>query len=234
MSNTFTGWPTDGPAFLTEIAAANTPEFWTAHRERHATSVHGPMRALAAALEPEFGPMRVFRPQVNRRFRPDVPPYRTDTGGVATSPGSCVLAVVLSATALSVSAGHWMFDAAQLRRYRTAVDGESGGELEGLLAGLAGFAVDEARQLTGRPRGYPGDHPRIGLLRHRGLQVSRAWPVGAWLGTTEPLDRVRDAWRSVGPLVRWLDTHVGAADPVPARPRPAANERLGEPLGAPT
>lgn len=219
MTTPFSGWALDGPALLGEIAADNTPEFWARHRDRHAASVLGPMRALAGALEPEFGPVRVFRPQVNRRFRPDAPPYRTDTGGVATSSGGSVCAVVLTATALSVSVGHWSFDGPQVQRYRAAVAQEPGAELAAVLAGMGEFAVDEHRSLTGTPRGYSADHPRIGLLRHRGLQVARSWPVGPWLATPEPIDRVRDAWRSAAPLVRWLDGHVGTPDATKERLR---------------
>ena len=224
MSSTFTGWPPDGPAFLTEIAADNTTEFWAIHRERHTRSVHAPMRALTDELEPEFGPLRVFRPHVNRRFRPEAPPYRTDIGAVARSPGGVVLAVVLSGSVLTASAGHWMFDAGQLRRFRFAVDGGPGVELESLLTDLGGLELDTTRRLVGRPRGCPADHPRIELLRHRGLQVQRVWPVGAWLATSEPLHRVREAWRAAEPLVRWLDSHVGAPDARPPRPRPVAAE----------
>lgn len=211
------GWTADGPALLGEIAADNTAEFWAAHRDRYEAAVLAPMRTLAAALEADHGPVRVFRPQVNRRFRPEAAPYRTDSGGVARSAGGCPLGVVLSATALTVSAGHWMFDAGQLRRYRAAVDGVPGPELEGILAALPDFAVDETRRLRGVPRRCPADHPRIGLLRQRGLQVTRAWPVGDWLATDEPLRRVRDGWRAAGPLVGWLDAHVGAPDAAPAR-----------------
>jgi hypothetical protein len=221
MSSTFTGWPTDGPAFLAEIAKDNTREFWDANHERHERSVLGPARALAAELEPEFGPLRVFRSLVNRRFRPDAPLYRTDTGAVATSWGGSQLAVVLSATSLTASAGHWLFDPGQLRRFRAAVDGEPGGELEAVLADLPGLTLDQTRRLAGRPRRCPATHPRIELLRHRGLLVTKAWPVGEWLATAEPLHRVREAWRAAGPLVRWLDTHVGEAEPVAPRPRVA-------------
>jgi uncharacterized protein (DUF2461 family) len=220
MEHTFEGWPAGAPTLLAELAADNTAEFWAVHRERHAAEVQAPMRALAAALEPEFGPVRVFRPQVNRRFRPDAAPYRTDTGGVATSAGGCTLAVVLSAATLSVSAGHWAFDGPQRRRYREAVDGTPGAELTAILDALEGLALDTARVLSGTPRGYAAGHPRIGLLRQRGLQVGRSWALGPWLQSEEPLHRVRGAWRAAGPLVDWLDRHVGAADPAPVRPRP--------------
>jgi uncharacterized protein (DUF2461 family) len=218
----FQGWPPDATALLVEIDADNTPKFWAAQRHRHAAAVQGPMQALAAELAGEFGTLRVFRPHRNRRFRPDAPPLRTDTGGVASTAGGAVLGVVLSATALLVSAGHWSFDTGQLRRYRAAVDGPAGEELVHLLNGLHGLAVDPGRVLVGNPRGFRSEHPRIGLLRHRGLQVTRSWPVGDWLGTREPLRRVQDAWRAAGPVVRWLEAHVGPGEPPVPRPRPAS------------
>jgi hypothetical protein len=222
MEITFEGWPAEAPALLEQLAADNTPEFWTAHRDRFEAGVCGPMQALARALEPGFGTARVFRPQVNRRFRPDAPPYRTDTGCLARSAGGCVLGVVLSSSALTVSAGHRAFDGPQLRRYRAAVGGEAGAELGTILDALDGWAVEEPRMPAGRPRGYAADHPRLGLLRHRGLQVGRGWELGCWLQTAAPLERVREAWLAAGPLVGWLDEHVGPADPVPPRPRPPA------------
>lgn len=205
---------TDATAFLAEIADDNTREFFLAHRDRYAREVHAPMRALAAALEPEFGPVRVFRPYRNRRFAPDAPPYRVDAGGTARDGG---LGVVLSATALTVSAGTWRFGPGQLRRYRAAVDEE-------LAAWLSGRDLGSTPRLTGRPRAVAADHPQLDLLRLRGVQVVRSWPVGEWLGTSAPLRRVRAAWRESAPLLAWLDRHVGPADPVPPRPRPVVAE----------
>jgi uncharacterized protein (DUF2461 family) len=216
----FEGWPADATVFLAEIGADNSREFWTAHRQRHAAAVQAPMQALATELAPEFGPVRVLRPAVNRRFRPDAPPYRTDTGGVATTVGGCAVGVVLSASALSATAGHWSFDAPQLRRYRAAVGGPAGEELSALLAGLDDQVLDPGRPLTGTPRGVRADHPRIALLRRRGLLLTRSRPAGEWLATREPLEWVRAAWRSAAPVVAWLDEHVGAAEQV-QRPRPA-------------
>lgn len=214
----FTGWPSDATAFLAEIDADNTREFWAANGHRHSTAVLGPMRALAAELEPEFGPIRVLRAHRNRRFRPDAPPYRTDTGGVAAGPGGAARTVVLSTTALTTAVGHWTFDPGQLRRYRVALLREPGEELVGLLAG---HQVDRRRSLRGLPRGFKGDHVRIDLLKLLGLQVVTTRPVGDWLSTREPLERVRAAWRVAAPVLAWLDEHVGPAAPVPPRPRPA-------------
>ena len=160
--------------------------------------------------------------RVAREFRPDAPPLRTDTGGVATSPGGCGMAVVLSVDALTVTAGHWRFDAGQRRRYRAAVDGvESGETLVGLLRRLAasGLPADPEGELQILPRGWEPDHPRVSLARRRGLQVVRRWELGPWVATPEPLERVRSTWRAAAPLVEWLDTHVGPASPRPAPPR---------------
>jgi hypothetical protein len=218
---TFTGWSAEATALLAEIAADNTRESWAVHGPRHAVAVRAPMRALAAELEPEFGPVRVLRPYRNRRFRPDVPPLRTDTGGVATGPGGATLSVVLAATALTTAVGHHTFDPGQLRRYRAAVDGAAGAELVSLLRG---HVVDIERTLVRAPRGVRAGHPRIGLLRLRGLQVVTSRAAGEWLATREPLDLVRSAWRAAAPVLGWLDAHVGPAEPVPPRPRPARAE----------
>ncbi len=256
---TFEGWPADAVAVLAEIAADNQAERWPDLRDRHTAAVRGPTLALAAGLEPEFGQIRVFRPHVTRRFRPDAPPLRTDTGGVAASPGGATLAFVLSPSQLTVTAGHWRFDRAQLRRYRAALAAspsafadaacasqspgtlrsvgtvcegpgasDPGAELIVVLEQLAGQGCvpDPDGETRGTPRGWRADHPRIALARRRGLQVVRRWEVGAWISTAEPLERIRAAWRAFGPLVEWLDTHVGAPDAVP--PRPARPPSAGE------
>jgi uncharacterized protein (DUF2461 family) len=59
------------------------------------------------------------------------------------------------------------------------------------------------------PRGYPKDHPRIDLLRHKGIAMMKTWPVGAWLGTQKAKDRVVETLRAGVPLNDWLARHVG-------------------------
>lgn len=210
----FRGWPADATAFLRGIAADNTAAFWAAHRHRHADAVQAPLRALAGELREEFGELRIFRPYRDRRFRPSADPYRTDAGALCTSAGGTVRTVVLSGTALAVELGRYAFDGPALRAYRAAVGAAAGADLAVVLAALTGgpgFVLDGTRRLAGRPRGAPPDHPRLDLLRHRGVLVRRVWPAGDWLGSAEPLRRVREAWRVAEPLVCWLDEHVGPA-----------------------
>jgi uncharacterized protein (DUF2461 family) len=207
----FAGWPADALAFLAELEKDNTRGFWTANVHRYRAALLGPTRALAHALTAEFGPPRVFRPHVDRRFRPHADPYRTDTGVTVAGPGGTPYAAVLSVRGLSVQVGYQIFDTAQLRRYRAAVDGAPGEDLVAVLAALHGdgLAPADVPALISRPRGCPSDHPRLPLMRLRALHVDRAWPAGPWLGTGEAVDRVGEAWRVALPLAEWLAAHVG-------------------------
>lgn len=274
----FEGWPADATAFLAELAADNTAEFWSAQRHRHAQAVRAPLQALAGDLAAEFGELRIFRPYRDRRFRPAAPPYRTDAGGICFSAGGTARAVLLSPAGLVAEVGRFALDGPALRAYRGAlgamgaagpvagaggavVDGPvtgarpegagagavpdgtpaglvpeagdsptgaagalpapvdsptgtaAGARLAGVLAHLTahGFVTDDVRLLSRTPRGVPAAHPHAELLRRRSLLVRRSWPAGPWLGTREPLERVRAAWRAGEPLVAWLDEWVGPA-----------------------
>ena len=59
------------------------------------------------------------------------------------------------------------------------------------------------------PRGYPRDHPRIELLRHRAVIAGRALPGTSSIGRDAALDHVASTWRAAEPLNVWLDEHVG-------------------------
>ena len=70
------------------------------------------------------------------------------------------------------------------------------------------------------PRGYSKDHPRVELLRYKGLVAMRTWPVAAWLGTAGAKKRVVEVFESSAPLLAWLHAHVGPAEDAAARPGP--------------
>ena len=73
----------------------------------------------------------------------------------------------------------------------------------------AGFTTMAHEVLKTAPRGTAADHPRIELLRHKGMAVMKAWPVGAWMGTAKAKDRVVTALRAAAPLSEWLTRNVG-------------------------
>ena len=58
----FTGFGEDAVEFYDGLEADNSKAYWTDQREIYENDVRAPMQALLAALEPEFGPGKIFRP----------------------------------------------------------------------------------------------------------------------------------------------------------------------------
>ena len=77
-------------------------------------------------------------------------------------------------------------------------------------AARAGGLEVVGESLRTAPRGYPRDHPRGELLRHKALVAGRSLPGAAGIGRDEALEHVAAAWRAAEPLNAWLDEHVGA------------------------
>jgi uncharacterized protein (DUF2461 family) len=59
------------------------------------------------------------------------------------------------------------------------------------------------------PRGYPAEHPRIELLRYKGVVAWQEWPVEPWLTTPDAKRRVAAFLVATRPLAAWLASHVG-------------------------
>ena len=95
----------------------------------------------------------------------------------------------------------------------TVDDGRRGEDLTKRIAAIEGEGVTIAgAQLKTRPRGVDPDHPRLDLIRRKGLYGHRGWPPDDVLHEAGALDRVVATWRVVRPLVEWLDDHVGPTE----------------------
>jgi len=205
---TFRGWRSEALEFYEGLSADNSKTFWTGHQAVYETQVRAPMVELLGALEPEFGSGKIFRPYRDVRFSADKSPYKTHLG--AWLEGGCYLQ--LSADGLAAGCGMFHLTPDQLDRYRHAVaDDGTGTELTGLVAAIehAGIAVHGRDSLKTVPRGYPKDHPRLDLLRHKGIATWQEWPPAAWLGTAAAKNRIVEFLRAGRPLRHWLDVHVG-------------------------
>ena len=215
----FRGWPDSALAFYRELELDNTRAFWLAHKETYDRDVKAPFEALSGLVADEFGPLRVFRPHRDVRFSKDKSPYKTRCYAVTEGEGGESYYVEVSAHGLVVASGYWMMANDQLDRYRRAVDDEEAGRsLEGILAELAARKLsNEGPGLRTAPRGYPRDHPRIELLRHKSVAVMRRFPPAPWLGTPAAADRIVEVWRAAGPMNRWLAQHVGPSTEPPPR-----------------
>jgi uncharacterized protein (TIGR02453 family) len=202
----FSGWPIEAVEFYEGLQADNSKVYWQSHKEVYELYVRGPMEQLLAELSDEFGPGKLFRPYRDVRFSADKTPYKTTC---AATLGRAYIS--FSAEELAAGGGLYMPDAPTLKRYRIAVDREKPGtELAGIVADLhrAGYRTMAHEVLKTTPRGFPADHPRIELLRHKGIAMMKTWPVGAWLGTPEAKDRVVATLRAGAPLNDWLARYV--------------------------
>jgi uncharacterized protein (TIGR02453 family) len=203
----FTGWPEEALDFYDGLAADNSKTYWNAKKAVYTDKILTPMSELAEELAPEFGEPKIFRPYRDIRFSKDKTPYKTHIGVVIGGSGY----VQLSAEGLGVGAGMWEMSPEQLARYREAVASDLfGPEVERIAAGLEqdGITVHGHAVLKSAPRGYPADHPRIALLRYKGLTAWQEWPAGPWLESAQVKDRVISFFRTTMPLRSWLADHV--------------------------
>lgn len=206
----FGGWPAEALEFYEGLEADNSKTFWTAHKAVYEEAVRAPMLALLAELEAEFGAGKVFRPHRDVRFSADKSPYKTHIGATLHNGGY----VQLSASGLAAGAGMYVMTADQLDRYRKAVADDTAGErLRRLVAEIEARDIEITghERLKRAPRGYPKDHPRLDLLRNKGVVAWKQWPVSGWLGTPAAKHGVVDFLRTAQPLNDWLDAHVGTA-----------------------
>src|ERR1700677_912151 len=203
----FSGWPEEALDFYDGLAAENTKSYWTEHKAFYEDKILRPMTELTEELAAEFGEPKIFRPYRDVRFSADKTPYKTHIGAVVGGTGY----VQLSAEGLAAGAGRWELDSSELARYRSAVaDDGPGARLEKVVADLdkAGVAVHGHGVLKSAPRGYSADHPRIELLRYKGITAWQQWPVEPWLETASAKDRIVQFFRTTCALRDWLDLNV--------------------------
>src|ERR1700727_1040840 len=191
----FGGWPAEALAFYAGLEDDNSREYWTGRKAVYQEQVLRPMEELLEELAPEFGEPKIFRPYRDIRFSHDKTPYKTHIGARIGS--TCY--VQLSADELS--------------QYRAGVAGPAGAELAAIVAGLeqAGVEVHGHGTLKSAPRGYPADHPRIGLLRHKGLTTWRHWNPEPWLSSPAPAAKVREFFAASADFCAWLTSHPRGA-----------------------
>jgi uncharacterized protein (TIGR02453 family) len=204
---TFRGWKVEALEFFEGLEADNSKAYWQRHKETYDTLVRPPMEELLAELEPEFGEGKIFRPYRDVRFSADKTPYKTH---IAATIGDGY--VMLGKDGLGVGAGMHEMAPDQLERYRESVaDDGSGPALERVIAEAEKKGVDVSGHdaLKTAPRGYPKDHPRIELLRYKGVVAWKDWPAAAWMGTAKAKDRIVEFFRNAQPLNDWLAKNVG-------------------------
>jgi len=219
----FSGFPRGGLAFLRELAAHNDRAWFEEHRAAWDDQIVPAMLALCAGLQERLAdvmPRLTFLPRIggslfrlNRdtRFSKDKSPYKTHTAAMLWEGGEKHSApgvyVHVGTEEVIFGGGIWIFDEAQLDRYRKRVaDDRKGPALEAALkqAKKAGLVPDAAEKLVRVPRPFDPEHPRGDLLKLKGLVVGKTSKPGPWLHSAELLDRAEAAARAYAPLHAWL------------------------------
>ncbi len=207
----FDGWPVEAIEFFEGLEADNTKTYWTDNKALYERCVRAPMEELLAELAPTHGEGKIFRPYRDVRFSKDKSPYKTNIAATLAEGGY----VSLGADEFGVGTGYYSMAKDQLERFRAwIVDDDEGPALQAMVDDLrgAGLEISAHDILKTAPRGFPKDHPRIELLRLKGLIAWQSWEVGAWLESREPVERARAFLATTKPLVEWLDDRVGPSE----------------------
>ena len=222
----FTGFSPAAFDWFAGLQADNSKAWFHAHRATYDSAVRGELEALLDELAAELGGVvKLFRQHRDTRFSADKSPYKTTTYGlIAERPDNLpALYAQLSAQGFFAGTGYHMLAPDQLARFRDAIaDDGTGPALERAIATAHEAGVETyGEALKTAPRGYPRDHARVALLRHKALIAgSRLQPGPDGIARAAALDHARLTWAACVPLNAWLDEHVGASElPPSTRPR---------------
>jgi uncharacterized protein (TIGR02453 family) len=215
----FEGFPASGVAWFRALALEQNREWFQAHREGYETLWLTPMKALLSELARplakvygrKLGPPKIFRLNRDVRFSKDKSPYKTNIAALVPFEGH---AAMMGPAALYlhlglgdvVAFGFYAFEPAALQRLRRAILHERSGPAAQKLIEAArkkGLVLHAMETLKRAPPGVAPDHPRIELLRHKGLGLSRTdIPRGVRNGP-KLRDWLVEQAATAAPLIRW-------------------------------
>jgi hypothetical protein len=198
----FTGWPEQAFDVLVRLQGEPTMEERRRLREDRERLVRQPMVALLqdiADTDPAYEEFFVWG------FDTMIWPWQRQRGLFLMGKGNqCI--VTFDLDGLVVQGHRWN---RRLGGYRTAVAGAAGKKLADIVEALRGKGYEITGDvMKSMPRGYPPDHERAELLRHRTLTATRYLGCDDWLHTPAAFARVLEALEELQPFMRWLATHA--------------------------
>ena len=215
MGTCFRGWPEEAYAVLLELSGEPSRETRERLRRQREKQVRQPMIDLLndlADVDPWYDDFAVWRYASTAWW------WQNQCAIVRVA-RNVEIGYRFHLDGLRISAAWRYAGSEQIALFRAAAaTEESGRTLEGLVSSLAadGHAIlgDVMKRV---PRGYPADHPRAGLLKHRSLIAARELESDT-LRDVEPVYRACERLR---PLLEWLAEHtVVALQEVEAAPGP--------------
>jgi Conserved hypothetical protein (DUF2461) len=208
MPRAFTGWPEEAYEILLQLDGDPSVAVREGLRKDRLRLVRQPMIDLLGDLADADAAYEDFSAWGLGSM---VWPWQRQVGVVRVGTNA-EFSLSFDLDGLAIGAGWWYPDAEYVASYRAAVASDaSGPELVGIVTALQddGFEIGGNR-LKRAPRGYPADHPRADLLRHRMLALTRPLGCDDWLHTPEAVDRVLEAYELLRPLGSWHVEHVEA------------------------
>lgn len=220
----FEGFADAKCAFFLKLAKNQKKEWFTAHREEYEAGWRRPMLALLEEVHAkldkalstmELGPPHVMRIHRDVRFSKDKSPYKTWMGGgVPLAIGKAkmpeqpsVLYFHVAPKECFAGAGLYMMDPPRLARFREALlDDRKGKEVALLVKKLEkkGYRVASAETLVKPPKGVDPEHPRVELLKRKGLVMMFPEIPTSELTKRSLVDRLVKGCKECAPLVDWV------------------------------
>lgn len=215
----FSGFPSQGQSWFRALAMAQNREWFQANRQGYEALWLQPMTSLLtelrAPLEKVYGrtlgPTKIFRLNRDVRFSKDKSPYKTNIAGLLPfegfSPmeGPAALYLHLGLDEI-VAFGFYALDTPALKRLRTRlVDEKTGPAIEKLVkaAGAKGLTPTSMETLKRAPPGIDPAHPRIELLRQKGLALSVTTVPAAIRSSAKMKPWLLDLAKAAAPVVKW-------------------------------
>ncbi|MDP2311561.1 MAG: DUF2461 domain-containing protein [Pseudomonadota bacterium] len=201
--------------FLTDLAAHNDRDWFTANKGRYETDVKAPLLAFVRALAPRLAEIdpaaicddkSVFRIYRDTRFSTNKAPYKTHASaqfprGREKGPAATGYYLHLEPGGSFLVGGLWQPDPTVAGRIRAAIDTHAPTWIA-VRDGLGG--LDAGASLVRIPRGYAADHPLAEDLRRKSFTAATLF-TDAQVCADDFVDRVADGCRRVLPLVSFLD-----------------------------
>nr|WP_319383101.1 DUF2461 domain-containing protein [uncultured Roseibium sp.] len=173
-------------AFLANLKANNSREWFDAHKPDYQRLIKKPADALRADLTEKLSVLtgleitsKQFRINRDLRFSKDKTPYNAHIRmafwpkekafeGRDAQPPSFFIS--FEPGHIRLGTGCMAFSKAALGSYLRALESGSGGEIASLLSALEANGFERsAPDLAKAPRGFPKDHEHADLARHKGL-----------------------------------------------------------------
>ena len=229
----FSGFPTAAFTFLKGLAENNNREWFEARRDTYEQSLREPMKALIeemdarlATFAPEItGTVKgsMFRIHRDIRFSKNKSPYKTNAAcwffhrdskgnvGQDAVHGGAGMYFHIEPRACFAGGGVWMPPSPVLKRVRASLDvGHE--EFASIVTAkpfrkILGELSTEAL-LKRMPRGFDPEHPAGDWLRYQSFTAGAPLKQADVTSTALP-DKLDEVFRTLTPLVRWLNKAMG-------------------------